>query len=131
MSDDRGSESEITVEQRDGYTAAIFHGPYSIAGFQRRAEAAAKAARDGTSGRLYVDMTCFDVSPSITERYQLATHAVKMSTGLKVAVRVTPTFMDPSKFGIVVANNRGLKTNAFTDEDEAVAWLLAPEARPT
>lgn len=128
MSEDRGFDSEITLSQRDGYTAAIFRGTYSLAGFQRRTAMAAHAGREGGHGRLYVDMTCFDVSPSVTERYQLATQAVKMYLGLKVAVLVSPTFMDPAKFGIVVANNRGLRVNAFTEEAEALAWLLAPDA---
>lgn len=131
MSDARGLDSELAVEQRDGYTAATFRGTYNIAGFQRRAEAASQACREGRSGRLYVDTTCFDVSPSITERYELATHAVKASMGLKVALRVAPAFMDPERFGIVVAKNRGLMVNAFTDEAAALAWLLAPDAGPS
>jgi hypothetical protein len=31
--------------------------------------------------------------------------------------------IDPAKFGVTVAANRGLVSNVFTTEAEAVAWL--------
>jgi hypothetical protein len=119
------SAAEIKTATRDGYTAARFLGTFSVAGFQRRAEAASQACRDGKTGLLFVDATVFDVSPTLLERYDLAGHAVKVSAGLKVALLVAPAFLDPNKFGIVVAQNRGLKVEAFTDRQKAVDWLLA------
>jgi hypothetical protein len=116
------------IEQGDGYTAARFLGPFSVAAFQRQADAAAQACRDQGSRRLLVDTTCFDLSPSIADRYELACHAVKISLGLKVALLVTPAFIDPHKFGIVVAQNRGLVVEAFTERPKALEWLLAQES---
>jgi hypothetical protein len=113
------------IEQRDGYTAAKFLGPFSVAAFQRQADAAAKACRDQGSRRLLVDTTCFNLSPSIADRYELACHAVKISAGLNVALVVAPAFIDPNKFGIVVAQNRGLVVEAFTERGKALEWLLA------
>lgn len=80
--------------------------------------------------RLLVDTTCFDLSPSIADRYELACHAVKISAGLKVALVVTPAFIDPDKFGIVVARNRGLVVEAFTEGPKALEWLLAQGSPP-
>ncbi len=118
--------TEIEIATRDGYTAARFLGTFSVAGFQRRAESASQACRDGKTGRLFVDATAFDVSPSLLERYDLASHAVRVSAGLKVALLVAPAFLDLNKFGIVVAQNRGLKVEAFTDRQKVLDWLLAP-----
>ena len=47
-----------------------------------------------------------------------------------MALCVRPDFLDPKKFGILVAQNRGLAVDAFTDRQRAIDWLLAstPEA---
>jgi hypothetical protein len=121
----RPPEDGPEIEQRNGYTAAKFLGQFSVREFQRQADAASKACRDQGTGRLLVDTTCFDVSPTTVERYELACHAVKISTGLNVALVVAPAFIDPNKFGIVVARNRGLVVEAFTDPRKALEWLLA------
>jgi len=130
-----GNAAELEIVTRDGYTAVRFLGRFSVPGFQRRAEAAAQACRDGGTGRLFVDASVYDVVPTILERYELANHAVKVSAGLRVAVLIAPAFLDPNKFGIMVAQNRGLTVDAFTDRQKAVDWLLAPPAgdagRPT
>ena len=56
---------------------------------------------------------------------------MKISEGLKVALLVTPAFLDPNKFGIVVARNRGLMVEGFTDRQRALDWLLSPAPGPT
>jgi hypothetical protein len=43
-----------------------------------------------------------------------------------VALVVAPVFLDPNKFGIVVAQNRGLEVEVFTELQKAAAWLMAP-----
>jgi len=121
----RPPEAGPEIEQRDGYTAAKFLGPFSVQEFQRQADAAAKACREQGTGRLLVDTTCFDLSPTTVERYELACYAVKISAGLNVALVVAPAFIDPNKFGIVVAQNRGLVVEAFTERGKALEWLLA------
>ena len=34
-----------------------------------------------------------------------------------------PEHIDPQKFGVLVARNRGEQAEAFTTEEQAVAWL--------
>jgi hypothetical protein len=118
-------DTELEIVQRDGYTDVRFLGHFSVEGFQRRATAASQACRDGGSGRLFVDATCYDVSPTTLERYELGRHAVTVSAGLTVALLITPTFLDPAKFGLMVAQNRGLRVEGFTDRQKAINWLLA------
>ncbi len=117
--------STLEIAEQDGYVAVRFVGEFSVESFQRQAEAAVGACRKSGGKKLFVDSTCFDVSPSVTERYELAMHAAKISAGLKVALLLTPTFLDPNKFGIMVAQNRGLVVEAFTERAKAIAWLLA------
>jgi hypothetical protein len=43
---------------------------------------------------------------------------------VKCALVVRPELMDPEKFEVTVATNRGMIGNVFDSEKEAVAWLL-------
>ena len=36
--------------------------------------------------------------------------------------------LDPARFGMTVARNRGLFMSSFTSEPEALRWLLDPKA---
>ena len=64
--------------------------------------------------------------PSLADRYFMVENFVSVgAASLKIAMVVSPEVIDPEKFGITVARNRGLKANVFTDEDDARAWLLA------
>jgi len=47
---------------------------------------------------------------------------------VKVALVGREEVLDPSRFGMTVARNRGLFTKAFSSENEALAWLLDPNA---
>jgi hypothetical protein len=33
--------------------------------------------------------------------------------------------LDPERFGVTVATNMGMRTNAFDSREHAVAWLLS------
>lgn len=45
---------------------------------------------------------------------------------LRVAIVVSPEFVDPEKFGVIAAANFGLVGNVFDSEAGALAWLEAP-----
>jgi hypothetical protein len=38
---------------------------------------------------------------------------------------VRPEIMDPQKIGVVMAQNRGIAAEVFTNESAAIAWLDA------
>lgn len=81
---------------------------------------------------LLVDTTSWTghVSPGTFERYEVASAFAKAAgPALKVAMVVRPEMMDPDKFEVVVAKNRGLTGNVFDSEKDALAWLLEPHAR--
>ena len=48
---------------------------------------------------------------------------------VKLAMVVRPEMMDPEKFEVTVATNRGLDGNVFDSEKDALAWLLDPAVR--
>jgi hypothetical protein len=63
--------------------------------------------------------------PSIVERYDMmiAWTRAEAGRGIKLAMIARPEMLDPHKFDVLVAANRGLIGDAFTDEESALAWL--------
>lgn len=64
-----------------------------------------------------------DARLSDMDRYDAGVLASRESIGAPVAVVASEQFVDPRRFGEVVARNRGLNLRVFTDMDEATAWL--------
>lgn len=85
-------------------------------------------ARDQGLDELLVDitgLTGFD-PPTLAERYSLIQQWAETAAGrLRLAMVARPEMVDPQKFGVTVAANRGLVADVFTSEPEAEAWLDA------
>jgi hypothetical protein len=62
-------------------------------------------------------------SPTISERYFLAEQWAHATGVVRFAIVVRAEMIDPKKFGMTVARNRGMVCDVFSDETEAVAWL--------
>lgn len=64
-------------------------------------------------------------NPSTLDRFRLGQEWAKASGGggLKVAIVLPARYIHPQKFGVLVALNRGLQSDAFDNEHEAIAWL--------
>jgi hypothetical protein len=119
------ARNDLELVEREGFLEVRFLGSFSIERFKGQAEAASRACRERECEKLLVDVTRLEARLTTVDRYELASHAVRVSWGLKVALYVRPDFLDPKKFGILVAQNRGLAVDAFTDRPAAVDWLLA------
>lgn len=64
-----------------------------------------------------------------TTRFQLGKRAAELASGkVRVAMVLTPEQIDPERFGESVARNRGLDVDLFTNEVEALGWLVGPDA---
>jgi len=113
----------LEFEDRDGYLEARFLGAFAVARFNRQSEAASQACRERKLKKLLVDLLRLQGNLSTLERYEIASYAVRVSAGLMVALLVVPAFLDPNKFGIMVAQNRGLIVDAFTERQKAIDWL--------
>jgi hypothetical protein len=77
---------------------------------------------------LLVDTTALTgfPSPETFDRFLAAVTWAEEALGrLRLAMIARAEMIDPQKFGVTVAANRGLVSNIFTTEAEARAWLDA------
>jgi hypothetical protein len=79
--------------------------------------------------RLLVDATQLTGFPSPTawQRCWMAMEWAATTGSLHLAVVAKAELIDPARFGVAVARNRGLFANVFTSEREAAKWLLHPD----
>lgn len=62
--------------------------------------------------------------PSISDRFWFITRWAETAAGRVVIAMVAPPEMiTPDKIGITVARNRGLRSDVFTNETDALKWL--------
>lgn len=62
--------------------------------------------------------------PSLAERYFLVEQWAFAAGGkVRLAMVARTELIDPEKIGVLIALNRGLATNIFVTEDEALDWL--------
>ena len=106
------------------------HGPLSEAA--RKVIEAITFSREQGIRNLLIDTTNWTghKSPDTVDRFNVAqafTAAARSEVRLSMVVR--PEMMDPGKFEVTVATNRGLIGNVFDSEKDAVAWLLDSNAR--
>lgn len=91
---------------------------------------AISACRDRGIERLLVDATGMTgvPIPTLVERFLIAEEWAQASGGaVIVALVVRAEYIHPRKFGVSVATDRGMVTDVFTSETEALRWL---ETRP-
>jgi hypothetical protein len=65
-------------------------------------------------------------SPSVVDRMRMARlWADAADSRLRIVVVARPEFIDPERFGVVVAANFGLTVQVFECQEDAIAWLRA------
>ena len=120
----------MEFEKCDGYACfrasgeLSFHGAVGVV-----AEAISEASKHGIK-RLLVDTVNLRgfPHPTTAERFYMSETWASKSAGLRLAVVARPDLIDPERFGVMVARNRGLFTSVFSSEAEAVEWLVDPDA---
>ena len=83
-------------------------------------------ARQQELREMLVDITGLTgfAAPTIFERFTLSARwAETAGTRIRLSVVASKEFIHEEKFGITVARNRGLDSNIFTTQKEAIAWL--------
>ncbi|MFL6203087.1 MAG: hypothetical protein ACJ76J_28295 [Thermoanaerobaculia bacterium] len=94
--------------------------------------AAIAAARSNQARDLLVDTTALTgfSSPDTFQRFLAVVEWAEEARGsVRLAMVARPEMIDPHKFGVTVAANRGLVSNIFTTGGEAGAWLDARSGR--
>jgi hypothetical protein len=93
-----------------------------------RVRAAIEVARKKGARDLLVDTTALTgfPSPDTFQRFLAAVEWAESAGGrLRLSMVARAEMIDPAKFGVTVAANRGLVSNIFATETEALAWLGA------
>lgn len=113
------------VEEAAGYLVARFGGALDVPNFHRQVQAAVLACRERGRRRLLLDGTRMTGMPSTLERFQLGEQGAAAAAGVldRVAIVARPDQIDPQKFGVLVARNRGLQVDVFPEAALAEAWL--------
>ncbi len=117
-----------TFELANGYARYDPAGKVTLLEALTLVSVAIAYAREKNIKLLLVDttlLTGFD-PPTAPELFSVGGQLARSGQGaVKVAIIARPEMIDPEKFAIVVANNRGLQAEAFTTETEALTWLLS------
>jgi hypothetical protein len=108
-----------------------FYRPIAAVTFEQAIEMVAEAMRYAREQRL-VDLlanthglTGF-AQPSTFARYTLAVKWAEAAGGaLRVALVTRAEIIDPQRIGVLMAQNRGVNGDVFTNETDALAWLDA------
>jgi hypothetical protein len=90
--------------------------------------AAIAAARSHRAVDLLVDVTALTgfPSPDTFQRFLAVVQWAEEASGrLRLAMVAPAEMIDPQRFGVTVAANRGLVSNVFPTDTEAFAWLDA------
>jgi hypothetical protein len=118
---------QLQIEQMSGYLAARLIGSGTLEEALRQIELVAEHCKLTNNDKLLIDTTRYgvDVKISLMDRFWAAERlGVFARYGIKVAYITKPERMDPRKFGVMVAQNRGVNVEAFRDFQAAEEWLL-------
>jgi hypothetical protein len=116
---------QLKLEQMPGYLAARFSGSGVAEDVWRQFELIAEHCKRANGDKLLIDITGAEGTVSIIEKY-LAVEESRIFAryGIKVVFIETPERIDPRRFFLVAARNRGINVEAFTDFQSAQEWLL-------
>src|SRR5688500_145806 len=112
---------------KDGYAAFHPKGQFTFDEAVEAVDNAVAFCRDNDIRGLLVDITGITgfPPPSASQRFQFASKwATTSGSRVVLAMIAAPEMIDHEKFGVTVANNRGLKTEVFTTASDAINWLL-------
>jgi hypothetical protein len=121
-------ETPAHLESEDGYVSYRPIGVVSLKEGVDLISGAIAYCAEKKSSRLLVSVTGLTGyhMPQTMDRYSMGVQFAEASKfGLRVALVAPLEVIDPQRFGMTVAQNRGLDVNVFSSEPEALAWLLS------
>lgn len=125
---------QLQMEQMSGYLAVRFIGEAEPGEGARQFESIAEHCKLTNNDRLLIEATEFKViKPYIAEKFFVGERlGIFARYGIKVVFVCRPEQIEPLKFAVLVAQNRGAKVEAFTDSQAAEEWLLRrPSTSPS
>ncbi|MGB2751940.1 MAG: hypothetical protein WBC19_07765 [Pyrinomonadaceae bacterium] len=123
-------ETELPEYLSNGEHYASYHpvGEMTLADCVSMIDGAIRYCRDNGIGSLLVNITGVSgfPPPSTTDRFLFTKHWAETAAGkLAVAMVAPPEMIDLDKIGVTMAGNRGLRSDVFTLESDAIEWLLS------
>ena len=122
------AHDSLQLELIDGVPVARLASTERV--FDRAIEQVAQLIRDTVANgqpHLLLDVraAAFE-SPSIVDRMRMVRQWAEAADGrLRIVVVARPEFIDPERFGVVMARNFGLSVQVYECEEDAFAWLRA------
>ncbi|HMB26901.1 MAG TPA: hypothetical protein VKS99_02305 [Blastocatellia bacterium] len=116
---------KLQMEQKPDYLAATFSGVGEAKEVWRQFKLIAEHCRRAKGDKLLIDISRAEGELSVIEKFLAAEESqIFARYGIKVAFIEKPERMDPRRFFLLAARNRGVKVEAFTDYQAAEEWLL-------
>ena len=116
---------QLHMEQMHNYIAVRFSGSGVAEEVWRQFELIAEHCKSANGDKLLIDITGAKGNLSVIEKYLAADESrIFALYGIKVVFIATPERMDPRRFFLLAARNRGVNVEAFTDFQSAEEWLL-------
>jgi hypothetical protein len=115
----------IDIELQGGLLLVTASGDLEFEAALRLFKAACNTANEKGTKKVLVDTFAVNGELSVSERYQIGAEIAayvkqrQMNTRLAIVGKL-PTV---NGFGVLVAQNRDLVTNAFSSQEEALDWL--------
>ena len=115
----------VEVIYWDEHTEACYLGRYTLESYLQRMDTSVAACLERGLKLLLVDITDLEgYTPSTVDRYKMGEHGARISAKLSRVAVVGQAEQIKEGFASLVATNRGLRIQAFTDREEALDWLL-------
>jgi hypothetical protein len=115
----------LQMEQMSGYLAARVAGVGAPGEVSELLESIAEHCKRTRNNKLLIDTTGFDLKISTLDRFLFGEKLqIFLRYRIIVAFFCSPEQVDPRKLGVLVAQNRGVKVDVFTDFQAAEEWLL-------
>jgi hypothetical protein len=116
---------QLQMEQMPDYLAARFIGSGVAEEAWAQFGLIAECCRRANKNKLLIDITKAEGTLSVTAKYLAAEESrIFAQYGIKVAFIEMPERLDPRKFFLLAARNRGVNVEAFTNLQDAEEWLL-------
>jgi len=120
-----GMSVQLQIEEMSGYLAARFIGEGAPGKAHQQFAFIAEHCKRANYKRLLIDFTARQVKVNIADRFSFGEKSqVFARDNIKVAILARPDQFEPSRFGELVARNRGVNLRGFTDVQAAEKWLL-------
>ena len=128
----------LQVEPSDGYLSVRVTGTFELEAAEAETLRVLQASVEHKLASVLLDIRLLLGAPTILERYEYAEFLVREVRASvvrhggptpRLAYLGLPPLIDPERFGVLVARNRGLPVLVTEDLDEALGWLGVTRAQ--